>query len=159
MTLKQIAFASIIQQWVQKNIDEYIKVSSNCVCFECDLDEDVIYIPIEDTPLDTAMYMRFIEETYDEYHFDPLVLGILHEVGHIMTYDEDLDKAREIAVLRMRLNFNTTTDDLVDYNFNYFRIPAELNATIWAVDFYQNNREECDRFGVMLNEQKRKNFK
>ena len=158
MTLKEIAFASVIQQWVQKNIDEYIEVSSDCTCFECDLDEDVIYIPFKDTPVDTKMFMRFLAYEYGEYNFDPLVIGILHEVGHIMMYDEDLDKAREIAVLRMRLNFDPAIDSLIDYNFNYFRIPAELDATNWAVDFYRNNRTKCDEFGVMLSEQKRKNF-
>ena len=65
MTLKEITFASVIQQWVQQNIDEYIEVSSDCTCFECDLDEEVIYIPIKDTPIDTEMFMRFLACKYE----------------------------------------------------------------------------------------------
>jgi len=146
-----MTFTSIIQQFIQENIDEYIEVSSECECFECDLEEEIIYIPIEANKEDTDMFMHFIEQEYKEYELDPTVIGILHEVGHIMTYDEDLDKAREIAVLRMRLNFNNFELSLEEYNFNYFKLPAELNATNWAIDFYRNNREKCDRLGVMLN--------
>ena len=146
-----MTFTSIIQQFIQKNIDEYIEVSSDCECFECDLEEEIIYIPIEANKEDTDMFMRFIEQEYKEYELNPTVIGILHEVGHIMMYDEDLDKAREIAVLRMRLNFNNSDISLEEYNFNYFKLPAELNATNWAIDFYRNNREKCNRLGVMLN--------
>ena len=145
-----MTFTIIIQQFIQENIDEYIEVSSECECFECDLEKEIIYIPIEANQEDTDMFMHFIEQEYKEYKLDPIVMGILHEVGHIMTYDEDLDKAREIAVLRMRLNFNNFELSLEEYNFNYFKLPAELNATNWAIDFYRNNREKCDRLGVML---------
>ena len=146
-----MTFTSIIQQFIQENIDEYIEVSSDCECFECDLEEEVIYIPTKANKEDTDMFMHFIEQEYKEYELNPIVMGILHEVGHIIMYDEDLDKAREIATLRMRLNFNNSNISLEEYNFNYFKIPAELNATNWAIDFYRNNREKCDRLGVMLN--------
>ena len=147
----KMSFTSIIQKFIQENIDEYIEVSSDCERFECDLEEEVIYIPTKANKEDTDMFMRFIEQEYKEYELNPIVMGILHEVGHIMMYDEDLDKAREIAALRMRLNFNNSELSLEEYNFNYFKIPAELNATNWAIDFYRNNREKCDRLGVMLN--------
>ena len=146
-----MTFTSIIQQFIQENIDEYIEVSSDCECFECDIEEEVIYIPTKANKEDTDMFMHFIEQEYKEYELNPIVMGILHEVGHIIMYDEDLDKAREIATLRMRLNFNNSNISLEEYNFNYFKIPAELNATNWAIDFYRNNREKCDRLGVMLN--------
>ena len=146
-----MTFTSIIQQFIQENIDEYIEVSSDCERFECDLEEEIIYIPTKANKEDTDMFMHFVEQEYKEYELDPTVIGILHEVGHIMMYDEDLDKAREIAVLRMRLNFNNSDISLEEYNFNYFKLPAELNATNWAIDFYRNNREKCDKLGVMLN--------
>ena len=146
-----ILFTNIIQEFIQKNIDEYIEVSSDCKCFECDIEEEIIYIPIRAEFSETDMFMRFVEQEYGEFELDPVVISVLHEVGHIMTYDENLDKAREIAVLRMRLNFNNSDLSLEEYNFNYFKLPAELNATNWAIDFYRNNREKCDKLGAMLN--------
>lgn len=126
------------------SIDDFIDVDFNTSEFCVDIENECVFIPLNPKEEESKMFMDFIREEYGEYNMDADVLGILHEIGHIFTYDENLAKAREVKVLRLRLNYDAAVADLRAYNFAYFRIPAELNATNWAVEYYHNHRQECD---------------
>lgn len=126
------------------SIDDFIDVDFNTSEFCVDIENECVFIPLNPKEEESKMFMDFIGEEYEEYNMDADVLGILHEIGHIFTYDESLARAREIKVLRLRLNFDAAASNLKEYNFAYFRIPAELNATNWAVEYYRNHRQECD---------------
>lgn len=126
------------------SIDDFIDVDFNTSEFCVDIENECVFIPLNPKEEESKMFMDFIREEYGEYNMDADVLGILHEIGHIFTYDENLAKAREVKVLRLRLDYDAAVADLRAYNFAYFRIPAELNATNWAVEYYHNHRQECD---------------
>ena len=133
----------IIEDFV-RSIDDFIDVDFNTSEFCVDIENECVFIPLNPNEEETKMFMDFIKEEYGEYDMDADVLGILHEIGHIFTYDAHLAWAREINVLRLRLDYDAAVADLRAYNFAYFRIPAELNATNWAVEYYRNHRQECD---------------
>lgn len=139
----------IIEDFVW-SIDDFIDVDFNTSEFCVDIENECIFIPLNPREEESKMFMDFIEEEYGEYGMDADVLGILHEIGHIFTYDENLSKAREIKVLRLRLDYDAAVADLKAYNFAYFRIPAEINATDWAVDYYNMNREKCEKLAAAL---------
>jgi len=126
------------------SIDDFIDVDFNTSEFCVDIENECIFIPLNPREEESKMFMDFIGEEYGEYDMNADVLGILHEIGHIFTYDESLARAREIKVLRLRLDFDAAASNLKEYNFAYFKIPAELNATNWAVEYYRNHRQECD---------------
>ena len=126
------------------SIDDFIDVDFNTSEFCVDIENECVFIPLNSREEETKMFIDFIEEEYGEYDMDADVLGILHEIGHIFTYDENLAWAREIQTLRLRLDYDAAVADLRAYNFAYFRIPAELNATNWAVEYYRNHRQECN---------------
>ena len=126
------------------SIDDFIDVDFNTSEFCVDIENECVFIPLNPREEESKMFMDFIEEEYGEYDMDADVLGILHEIGHIFTYDESLARAREVKVLRLRLDFDAAVSSLKEYNFAYFQIPAELNATNWAIEYYRNHRQECD---------------
>ena len=126
------------------SIDDFIDVDFNTSEFCVDIKNECVFIPLNSREEENKMFLDFIGEEYGEYDMDADVLGILHEIGHIFTYDENLAWAREIQTLRLRIDFDAAASDLREYNFAYFRIPAELNATNWAVEYYCNHRQECD---------------
>ena len=126
------------------SIDDFIDVDFNTSEFCVDIENECVFIPLNPREEESKMFMDFIGEEYQEYGMDADVLGILHEIGHIFTYDENLAWAREIQTLRLRLDYDAAVADLRAYNFAYFRIPAELNATNWAVEYYRNHRQECN---------------
>lgn len=132
------------------SIDDFIDVDFNTSEFCVDIENECVFIPLNPREEESKMFMDFIGEEYGEYDMDADVLGILHEIGHIFTYDESLARAREIKVLRLRLDFDAAVADLKAYNFAYFRIPAEINATDWAVDYYNMNREKCEKLAAAL---------
>lgn len=132
------------------SIDDFIDVDFNTSEFCVDIENECVFIPLNPREEESKMFMDFIGEEYGEYDMDADVLGILHEIGHIFTYDESLARARKIKVLRLRLDFDAAVADLKAYNFAYFRIPAEINATDWAVDYYNMNREKCEKLAAAL---------
>ena len=136
------------------SIDDFIDVDFNTSEFCVDIENECVFIPLNPREEESKMFMDFIEEEYGEYDMDADVLGILHEIGHIFTYDESLARAREVKVLRLRLDFDAAASNLKEYNFAYFRIPAEIHATDWAVDYYNMNHEKCDALAAVLKTEK-----
>ena len=136
------------------SIDDFIDVDFNTSEFCVDIENECVFIPLDPREEESKMFMDFIGEEYGEYDMDADVLGILHEIGHIFTYDESLARAREVKVLRLRLDFDAAASNLKEYNFAYFRIPAEIYATDWAVDYYNMNREKCDALAAALKTEK-----
>ena len=139
----------IITQWVQENIDENIQVAKSDR-FECDTDEEIIYLSNKRwTKLDA-----FFDKWYREQEFyTPMpytMICILHEIGHIMTKDDDL--------LEQGYTLNQIYQFMYDYgaineeelNLAYFDIPSEKLATQWGVGYYNDHKQECDKLAEMV---------
>ena len=137
-----------IEEFIE-SIDGFIDVEFNTPEFCVDIENECVFIPVNGNKEDSDMFMDFIHEHYQEYEMNANVLGVLHEIGHIFTYDEKLAMAREIRMLKLRLSFDAAVSNLKEYNFAYFQIPAELNATNWAVEYYRNHRQECDSLAAI----------
>ena len=142
-----------IEEFVE-TIDGFIDVEFNTSEFCVDIENECVFIPLNPREEESKMFMDFIGEEYGEYDMDADVLGILHEIGHIFTYDESLARAREVKVLRLRLDFDAAASNLKEYNFAYFRIPAEIYATDWAVDYYNKKKKKCDALAAALKTEK-----
>lgn len=69
---------------------------------------------------------------------DVFMLSILHEVGHSQTLaDIDDDLYEQELRVKATLDGGKKAD-----NYIYFGLPSEIAATLWAVDFILDNREE-----------------
>ena len=75
---------------------------------------------------------------------NPFLSGILHEIGHIMTFDKQLDYERSIIYYLLDLDFDI--ERFRDFTNMYFAIPSEFEATKWGVEYYLSHKEHCDNF-------------
>lgn len=131
-----------------KSIDKDFKISF-VNTFEVDIPEEHIYATFLRNPELDKIYLDFLENEFGE-KFNMFLMSLLHEIGHIMTYDDDLNDARDIFYGMLKLNFDEDKSDITEYNNLYFKIPMEYEATYWGVQYYRNNREKCDRLIKML---------
>ena len=88
---------------------------------------------------------------YDDFlmaHFgismNPFLAGVLHEIGHVMTFDMQLDRERSILYKLLDIDFQI--ERFVDFTNMYFTIPSEFEATRWGVEYYLSHKEHCDNF-------------
>lgn len=135
----------VIESFI-KDIDSNIEVETDdrfCV----DIEEEVVYIADSLNPEEDKIWSEFLKREF-KIDYDPYVMSILHEVAHIMTYTEDLNEEREIIYFLLQMKY--TDDNFEDFNNDYFKIPMEYEATAWAVDFYRENKELCDKFAIKI---------
>ena len=138
-----------IEKWVQDYIDTNIQVAKS-YRFECDTDEEIIY-------LSNKRWIK-LDEYFDKWYqkqdfYTPInytLICILHEIGHIMTKDDDL--LEQGYKLNKMYNFMYEMESITEeeLNFAYFDIPSELLATKWGVQFYKDNRELCNELAEMV---------
>ena len=139
----------IINQWVNSNIDPDIQIKKSDR-FECDTDEEIVYISNKRwTKLD-----EFFDEWYKKQNFytpiNYVLVAILHEIGHIMTKDDDLlEQGYQLNEI-YHFMFENNCISEKELNFAYFEIPCELLATKWGVDYFLNNSQQCKELAEML---------
>ena len=71
-----------------KQISPDIKVKFGRA-LECEPTENTIYVSFKSNEIDKKTFMEYVKELDKTCQFNDLVLGILHEIGHIFTYDEN----------------------------------------------------------------------
>ena len=131
-----------------KTIDEYIEVESdNRFCV--DIDEEIIFIPKKLNDDEELVWSNFLKEEF-KVNYNPYVMSILHEIGHIETYTEDLNTERELTYFLLQMKYEE--DNFEDFNNEYFKIPMEYYATEWAINYYRKHKKECERFANLLSE-------
>lgn len=130
-------------------VNEYICEDITCkfnTCFA--MAEDRLYYSLfvdEDMDRDWQIWLH---DTYgDRYSddFSTFVLTFLHEVGHYFTeddFDDDVEK-KQALVIDADLDDEETT---VSKRRTYWELPVEKAATDWAIDFYNNNKEQMKNF-------------
>lgn len=132
---------SIIKKFVN-SIDSTIEVGfSHSFC--ADISEYKIYIEDYEHPEENRLIQNFIKEQFGII-INPFLIGILHEIGHLMTYEAELDEQRTIMYALLTYVYNETQYE--EYSKAYFKIPAELAATTWAVEYYKNHTQQCEHF-------------
>ena len=121
-----------------KSIDKDIKVRFGKV-FECDSDRKIIWLALKDNRLDSEMFKTWYEKHFNETLTDKdlLYISALHEVGHIMTWTQELEDERTEMYGLMEVAHSyqlMSTQELIE---QYFEIPMELIATEWGRAYYR----------------------
>ena len=132
---------SIITKFVHK-IDSSIQIDFDDD-FCADVVNKIIYVESKEHIEEDRLIQEFVQEKFNVL-MDPFLIGILHEVGHIMTYDEQKNDERSILYALLAINYNEK--EYEEYSKMYFSIPAEFEATKWAVNYYINHKKLCDNF-------------
>lgn len=132
-----------------REIDKDIKVKFQKYDMECDVYEETVFIGDTYDARTDKFFMEFVKEIRPDCNIPVLPLSILHEVGHIMTWDEDLSTDKDMTYALLKMGFEEGKKDdaaLKEYDDMYFRIPLELNATLWGIDFAMNNPELMKKY-------------
>ena len=132
----------LIREFVQ-SIDPEIKVRMSDDEFYCVISEKLINVPFVSNSEGDRLFDEFVMNRFGK-SINPYLMGICHEVGHIMTFDSNLDRDRDILYFMLQLDF--TEERCEEFTNMYFSIPSEFAATEWAVNYYLSHKEHCDNF-------------
>ena len=130
----------LIKEFVQ-SIDPEIKVHMSGNEFYCIISEKLINVPFVSDSEGDRLFDEFVMDRFGK-SINPYLMGICHEIGHIMTFDPDLDKDRDILYFMLQLDY--TNERYEEFTRMYFSIPSEVAATEWAVNYYLSHKEQCD---------------
>lgn len=128
-------------------IDPEVKVHMSGDEFYCIIDEKLVNVPFASNPEGDRLFHDFVVDRFGE-SINPYLMGILHEVFHIATYDESLDKDRDILYFMLQLDFQAERYE--EFTYMYFSIPSEFEATKGAVNYYLTHKDYCDNFMKQL---------
>ena len=131
---------SLIKEFVQ-SIDPEIKVHMSGDEFYCIISEKLINVPFVSDSEGDRLFYDFVVDRFGE-SINPYIMGILHEIFHIITYDENLDRDRDILYYMLQLDFKEERYE--EFTRMYFSIPSEFAATEGAVNYYLSHKEQCD---------------
>lgn len=111
----------------------------------CEPTEAKIYIGLRNTPLEEQAFQSFVNELepnfFDKYQINAFILSILHEVGHIMTHEEEQEEEyNKNTNLLIELEDKGLITKEQQANF-YARLTLEKWATQWAIDFCKLNKK------------------
>ena len=130
-----------VQQMVRQ-IDKTIKVKFG-KCLECEPTENTIYVNNKTDIIDIVTFRDYVKELNSKCKFNTLLLGILHEIGHIYTYEEQNEEEYTRDTELLSLLFKEKKLSAKQLNEFYVRLPLEVNATKWAIDFAMQNKKFC----------------
>ena len=125
-----------------KQIDKWIKVKFG-KCLQCEPTENTIYVNNKTDIIDIVTFRDYVKELNSKCKFNTLLLGILHEIGHIYTYEEQNEEEYRRDTKLLRLLFKEKKLSAKQLNEFYVRLPLEANATKWAIDFAMQNKKFC----------------
>lgn len=125
-----------------KQIDKSIKVKFG-KCLECEPTENTIYVNNKTDIIDIVTFRDYVKELNSKCKFNTLLLGILHEIGHIYTYEEQNEEDYNRNTKLLSLLFQEKKLSAKQLNEFYVRLPLEANATKWAIDFAMQNKKFC----------------
>ena len=130
----------LIKEFVQ-SINPEIKVHMSGDEFYCIISEKLINVPFVSDSEGDRLFDEFVMDRFGK-SINPYLMGILHEVFHIITYDENLDRDRDILYYMLQLDFKEERYE--EFTRMYFSIPSEFAATEGAVNYYLSHKEQCD---------------
>ena len=125
-----------------KQIDKSIKVKFG-KCLQCEPTENTIYVNNKTDIIDIVTFRDYVKELNSKCKFNTLLLGILHEIGHIYTYEEQNEEDYNRDTKLLSLLFQEKKLSAKQLNEFYVRLPLEANATKWAIDFAMQNKKFC----------------
>lgn len=137
-----------------KQIDKTIKVKfSNQLA--CEPENNTIYICNKTDKIDVETFKEFIKELDPKNTFNTLILGILHEVGHIYTFTDERQEEEYNNDLSL-LEYLHRAKKIDDRQMNYFylRLDLEKRATEWAIEFSKNNKAFCRYYQKKIGKEK-----
>jgi len=105
--------------------------------------DDTIYFKL-DVDIEDEWFSEFIYKTFGYQVNNPFIMALLHEIGHAET-EEDVTEDEFSYCFDEKKRIGECMDNTEDptqlkaYEWEYFRLPDEIRATTWAVEYAREN--------------------
>lgn len=132
-----------------KEINKNIKVKFGRA-LECEPTENTIYVAFQSDEVDKKTFLEYVKELNNKCKYNDLILGILHEIGHIYTYDEDDEESYLQDTELLSKLFQAKKLSAEQVNHFYLRLDMESKATKWAVDFAMLNKNFMTKYSKVI---------
>ena len=146
---------NFIEKRVIKNFVKLInpdyKVKFEGSAFECDVDEQVVYIGERKFNYDGKMFMDWFKQEFPVCKdINWWIISLLHEIGHIETSTDELQEERDLLYSTLKAVFDFGTTTVEEMNKAYFQIPCEYQATDWGANWWLEHKKECQKLVKFL---------
>lgn len=122
---------------------------------EVDIINKIIYVGKTFEPETDDYYREFVNRIHPEFEIKNLfLLTLLHEVGHIMTWNEQIANEKAIIYDLIELEYNAecaTQEEKKNLCMNYYNIALERNATEWGIWFAETHQELIEKYNWLNN--------
>lgn len=141
-----------------KRINQLIKLTKDLTGYDLDFnfnedthidhDDGIIYINCNDNVNMVFNHIINYHKRYEFLDYEPIIMVVLHEIGHYMVFDNLTENDfEEYALINLGIDliidennkYKLTTEEL---NRPYFDTTIEWNATEWALDYIKEHKEE-----------------
>lgn len=142
----------LIKQFI-KEINPKIKVKFQKWVLEVAIPDKTIYVgkDIDNRTNEIFMeYAKTIDKNIINVNYD--LLSILHEIGHIETYNKINNFTQQVQKVELNQkynNFNAATasyEELKQMFFEYFNFALERPATEWAINFALTHKDLLKKY-------------
>lgn len=134
-----------------REVNPMLKVRFQDYDIECDIWNETIYIGKTYDKRTDDWFQDFVTELNPKtLNINPFLLALLHEIGHIETWDSDLCDERDAIYNLLDMQHNETQND-EEWCKMYFRIPLEQVATEWGIDFALSHMDLMKKYEWLHN--------
>ena len=142
-------FESALTKWLRKNgIDCGIEISDK---FAYNMEKNTFLIPVERNKEVGLLCEQFFYEYGADYvGYGFFVLGLLHEIGHYFTVScfDEID----LLLCKMNKEFFLGGESIYERAFNYWEVPDEFSANVWAINFINYHTAAVDELAEIMKE-------
>lgn len=127
-----------INNYINNYVSEWGLTSQLDTDFAYDPVEDIVYWSVVVSEKNSEDFKEFFESLGCVVKADVFIYSLFHEIGHSQTLESLAEE-----------DYNYSWDRKADpeiTNYEYFRLPNEIVASQWAVDYINNNAEEIEEF-------------
>lgn len=139
-----------------KEVNPMLKVRFQDWDVECNVYEETIYVGKTYDKRTNVYFENFVKTLNPECKVNTFLLSLLHEIGHIETWDEDDADEKDIIYGMLKLTYDEeqglTDEENEAYCQSYYRIPLEQNATQWGIDFAMAHLDLMEKYNWLNND-------
>ena len=138
----------ILQNFINSINDNIQVYKSNR--FECDIEKEQIFVCSKEADDLDIQFMEWFKNQPEYTPINVILASILHEIGHIMTYQEQETEQRNALEKMLVFMYEENIITEKEMNFTYWDLDTERNATMWGIEYFKNNRKKCLELAEML---------
>lgn len=118
----------------------------------CNIFDEIVYVGKTYDKRTDGYFNNFIHTIEPKTaKFNPFLISLLHELGHIETWNEEDADNKDVVYNLLQINADKGEQSLETYCNLYFRIPLEFNATLWGIDYALEHQELMKKYEWLHN--------